>query len=93
MAIEITYTDNSNLRAGLLEQKRQVNNDFALKGVLALAGIVAGVAIILFLSSQFFAVGVGLALLSTFILYHLVQQCRRSNRVLSQAAAWIPLSE
>ncbi len=69
----------------LQSEFQQTRREFASKALLALAGIVMGVAAILFLATQWAAVGIGLVLLSTYSLYHLADKYHSSKYYLTKA--------
>ncbi len=76
-----TATKSLDLRPALWETTK----DFARKGLLALAGVVAGIAVILFFASQWGAVGIGLLLISVYSLYHLADKYQASKYYLDKA--------
>lgn len=54
--------------------------------MLALAGVVAGIASLIFLSMPFAPYGIGLIVISAIVLYHFAQQYRVAHNVLKRSA-------
>jgi Kef-type K+ transport system membrane component KefB len=73
--------ETKNLRSNF----REAHTEFARMGLLALMGIVAGIAAILFLSFQWAAAGIGILFVSAYSLYHTADRYHASKNLLARA--------
>lgn len=79
-------TNIQNHRQELLDYKREATRELLIKTLLSLVGIIAGVAISIFLNIAFLPWGVGLTVLSALAFYHYFHQYRHTSSVLGRAA-------
>jgi len=74
------------IQIDLLNFKYQLNKEATYKSLMALAGIVAGVAALIFLSILFTPFAIGAIVVSSYSLYHQIQNYLDANRDFSRGA-------
>lgn len=72
---------NFDLQKELVDLRRHSNREVFCKGAAGLAALVAGIMLIVFLTSSFLGTGVGLIVIGTLVLEHYIQQYRRTNSI------------
>lgn len=73
----------------LQEMKRQQQKELLLKTLLATAALVAGIAMAALLGTSFMAFGLALILISSWAIYHYVNDYKHARNIYLQAAAAI----
>lgn len=89
MAIESNPNKSLDIYQAFIQIKRQWNREVALKSFLSLASLIAGIAVIIFLGSNYLAIGIGVIVISGMALYQYLNCHRHSMNLLARAVAAI----
>lgn len=83
----ITETNKTfDIQIDLLKFKYQLNKEATYKSLMALAGLVAGAVALIFLSLLFTPFAIGTIVVSSYCLYHQIQNYLDANRDFSRGA-------
>lgn len=74
------------IQIDLINFKYQLNKEATLKSLMALAGLVTGVVALIFLSFHFVPFAIGAIVISSYSLYHQIENCLDANRNFNRGA-------